>query len=72
MSNNNVKAEIIKGTSKNGNAYTGIQFSIMTSQGEYKSPLIFPTNLEIKLISDAINPMRPVYSEDTSSKFEEF
>lgn len=64
---NNVSAKIVNGTSKSGNAYTGIQFSILTSQGEYKSPLVFPTNLEIKLISDAINPMKGIYSNDENS-----
>lgn len=71
MSRNNVNAEIITGQSKNGNNYTAVQFSIMTSQGEYKTPLIFPTSLEINLIKQALNPMGSIYG-DTSPKTEEF
>lgn len=66
-----IRAEIINGNSKNGNVYTALQFSIMTSQGEYKTPLIFPTNLELNLIKDALNPMQPIYG-DTSPNQGEF
>lgn len=62
---NNVRVYIVEGTNKNGNKYTAIQFGIMTSQGEYKTGLIFPTNLEINLIKQAISPVNGIYG-DTS------
>lgn len=68
---NNVRANIVTGTSKNGNNYTAVQFSIMTSQGEYRTPLIFPTNLEINLIKEALNPVKGIYG-DTSPETEGF
>lgn len=61
---NNIRAEIVKGTSKNGNSYTAVQFFIMTSQGEYASPLCFPTSLEISLIEKAISKFNTFYSEE--------
>lgn len=61
----NVNAQIVTGTSKSGNHYTAVQFSIMTSQGEYRTPLIFPTNLEINLIKEALSPVQGIYG-DTS------
>lgn len=63
---NNVRAYIVEGTNKNGKPYTALQFGIMTSQGEYKSSLIFPTNLEINLIKQALSPVNGIYSGDTS------
>lgn len=68
----NVKAEIVNGTNKNGQPYEAIRFSILTSQGEYKTGLIFPTSLEINLIKQAISPMNGIYSGDTSPKNEGF
>lgn len=62
---NNVNCNIVKGTNKNGQPYKALQFSIMTSQGEYKTGLIFPTNLEIALIEQAISPVKGIYG-DTS------
>lgn len=50
-----VGAEIIEGTSKNGKPFKAVQFYINTAMGEYKSPLCFPTSLEISLVEDAIN-----------------
>lgn len=52
-----VYAKVVEGTSKNsGNKFRGVQFYVMTNQGMYKSPLLFPTNLEINLIVDALKP----------------
>lgn len=65
--NNNISANIINGTTKNGQPYKAVQFSIMTSQGEYKSPLCFPTSLEMSLVEKALSPMQAVYG-DTSPK----
>lgn len=69
--NNNVSAKIISGTNKNGQPYKAVQFSIMTSQGEYKSQLCFPTSLEMSLVEKALSPMGGIYG-DTSPKIEEF
>lgn len=62
---NNVNAKIVTGTTKNGKEYTAVQFFILTSQGEYKSPLCFPSNLEINLIKNALSPIQGIYG-DTS------
>lgn len=53
---NNVNAYIIDGINKNGKPYTALQFGVMTSQGEYKTQLIFPSSLEINLIKQALRP----------------
>lgn len=66
----NVKCEIIKGTNKNGQPYKALQFSIMTSQGEYKTGLIFPSNLEIALIEKAISPIQDIYAKGDTSPSE--
>lgn len=49
-----ISAEIIEGTTKNGHPYKAVQFSIMTDEGEYRSPLCFPTPLEVNLVEKAI------------------
>ena len=65
----NVKCEIVNGVNKNGQPYEALRFSIMTSQGEYRTGLIFPTSLEINLIKRAISPIQDIYpKEDASSR----
>lgn len=67
----NVSAKIITGVSnKTGKEFKAIQFEVLTSQGVFKSPLCFPTELERNLVFNAINPMNGIYgTEDTSSSF---
>lgn len=66
---NNVKAEIVKFTSKSdGKIHEAVQFSIMTSQGEWKSGYCFPSSLEFNLVKQALNPVGAIYGsqEDNS------
>ena len=60
----NVRAEIVTGKYKDGNTWTGVQFYIMTSQGEYRSQVSFPTPLELELVKKAISPVKAIYSDD--------
>lgn len=64
----NVNAKIINGISKKGSPYKAVQFEVMTSEGVYKSPLCFPSSLEIALVEKAINSFNDIYSDngDTS------
>lgn len=63
--NNNVRAEVIEGVSnKTNRPFKAIQFFVMTSQGEYSSPLCFPTSLEFDLIQQAISPLNGYYKQE--------
>lgn len=60
-----VRAEIVSGVSqKNGKPFKAIQFFVNTSQGEYQSPLCFPTPLEISLIEKSINKFNSIFSDE--------
>lgn len=66
---NNVKAEIVKFVSKkDGKEHEAVQFCVMTSQGEWRSPFCFPSSLEFNLVKQAINPIGVIYGsqEDNS------
>lgn len=45
-----MQVEIVKGTSKKGKAWEALQVQI----GKYKSPLIFPTEIEMMYIRTVI------------------
>ena len=65
MNNNIVNAEIVQGVSQNtGKPYKFLTFSVLTSQGVYKTKPIFPTELEMSLIEKALNKFNNIYSED--------
>lgn len=62
MNGFNAYCEIVKGQSKNsGNNYTAIQFTLPTQAGDFKSPLIFPTTLEMSIIEKALSPIGDLY-----------
>lgn len=61
---NNIRAEIVKLTGKNGKVYEGVKFFIMTSQGEFESRITFPTSLELQLVKNAISNVKGIYSEN--------
>lgn len=62
----NVKCEIVKGTSKKGNVYECVEFSIDCGGVSYRSRA-FPSPLELQLIKKSISPINGIYS-DTSLK----
>ncbi|MBR0488321.1 hypothetical protein IJJ39_01440 [Candidatus Saccharibacteria bacterium] len=43
-----MQVKIVRGQSKKGNQWEALQISV----GEYKSPLIFPTKIEMMYIKD--------------------
>lgn len=45
-----MQVKLVSGTSKKGNSWEAIQVLI----GEYKSPLIFPTPIELMYIKDQV------------------
>lgn len=64
----NVKGEIVKFTSKkDGQVHEAVQFSVMTSQGEWKSPFCFPSSLEFSLVKQALNPVGAIYGSQDNS-----
>ena len=64
---NNVNCYIIKGVNKNGKEYKCIQFSVLTDVGEYRSPLIFPSALEMSILEKTLNNFKGIYSNDGNS-----
>lgn len=65
MNNNNVRAEVIEGISnKTGKPFKGVQFFVMTSQGEYASDLCFPSSLEMSLVEQALSPLNSYYKQE--------
>ena len=61
---NNIRAEIVKITGKNGKTYEGVKFYVMTAQGEFESRISFPTPLELSLVKTAISQVKGIYSEN--------
>lgn len=59
-----LRAEVVSGVTKSGKPYKAVQFFIMTSQGEYASPLCFPSSLEVNLIEKSINKFNSIYSDE--------
>lgn len=61
---NNIRAEIVKITGKNGKTYEGVKFYVMTSQGEWESRISFPSSLELSLVKTAVSQVKAIYSEN--------
>lgn len=60
--NNNCFGEVVKFVSnKDHKEHEAVQFTIKTSQGEWKSGYCFPTSLEMSLVKQALNPMGAIY-----------
>lgn len=62
----NVTAKIIKGTSKKGNSYECVEFTIDCG-GIYFTSRAFPSPLELQLIKKSLSELNGIYS-DTSLK----
>ena len=62
---NNIRAELVEITGKDGRIYRGVKFYVMTSQGEWESKVSFPSLLEYSLVKQAINgnSVKGIYSE---------
>lgn len=62
---NNVRAELVEITGKDGRIYKGVKFYVMTSQGEWESKVSFPSLLEYSLVKQALDKtsVGAIYSE---------
>lgn len=62
----NIRAELVEITGKDGRIYKGVKFYVMTSQGEWESKISFPSLLEYSLVKQAIdkNSVGAIYSEN--------
>lgn len=74
---NNVKMVIKKGINKNNKEYQYIQFQVYTSAGVYSTAPIFPSPLELAVLSQSINNssntgISDIYSNSDTSLNAEF
>lgn len=65
MNNPNCYGQIVKFVSnKDHKEHEAVQFVIPTQEGEWRSGYCFPTALEMNLVKQALNPMRPIYGNE--------
>lgn len=62
----NITCEIINGVSKSGREYSCLEFSIHTSKGNLRVRS-YPTEIELNVIKETLNPMSGIYSNDNSN-----
>lgn len=66
---NNCHGEVVKFISKkDGKEHEAIQFSVQTSQGEWRSSYCFPSSLEFNLVKQALSPVGAIYGENIDNR----